>query len=252
LTDITQLLFVVLVIAVFLLLLHKVRRIHIASLQIAESVAITRQETVNLFGQIQALLALQRRLALPEALPPMRGWAGSPDFLLHVAEEVLGGEIACVVECSSGVSTLVVARCLQLNGSGHVYSLEHLPEYADRTRHLLARYGLSDWATVFDAPLESRRGETPRYQEDAIPADLPLADLLIVDGPPGSTAPLARAPALFRLYSRMAPKFSVLIDDADRPDEIEMVRRWTVQWPRLQATEIPAEKGLVRLTLGGT
>src|SRR3546814_9693589 len=61
---------------------------------------------------------------------------------------------AVVVECGSGLSTVVIARCLQLNGGGQVFSLEHMEKFAAQTRKELSRRGLSDWARVIDAPLE--------------------------------------------------------------------------------------------------
>lgn len=102
--------------------LYRIRKIHLASYQLLEDAAAIRRETTTLFSQIQALWALERKLGLPDALPPMRGWAGSPDFLLAAAEEALYLKPKTVMECSSGVSTVVMARCLQMNGVGHVYS----------------------------------------------------------------------------------------------------------------------------------
>lgn len=233
--------------ALMALVLHKMRRVHLATYQLLDDVVATRREASALFGQIQALLALERKLGLAEALPPMRGWAGSPDFLLVVADEVLARKPQTVMECSSGVSTLVVARCLQMNGAGHVYSLEHEPDYANKTRRLLGRYGLADWATVLDAPLQTKHTDTPWYAEEAIPADLALVEILIVDGPPSPTAPLARFPALPRLLPRLANDALIILDDADREDEREMVRRWKQQFPKLRETEVSCEKGCVMI-----
>lgn len=227
--------------------LNKIRKIHLATFQLLNDAANTRKETESLFAQLQSLLALERKLGLEHALPPMRGWAGSPDFLLAVADEVTNSKPRTVVECSSGVSTLVTARCLQMNGIGHVYSLEHEPAYAQKTRDLLSRYGLSDWATVLDAPLQTRNTETPWYAEESIPADLPPIDLLIVDGPPTSVARLARYPAIPRLMPRMAKKAVVMADDADREDEREMVAQWRKTYPQLKETYLPCEKGLAVL-----
>lgn len=237
------------VLITLLLILHKVRRIHLATFRLSDESQQTHREVSSLFSQLQSLLALERKLALPQALPAMRGWAGSPDFLLQVAEEVTGRQPGVVMECSSGVSTLVIARALQQVGRGHVYSLEHDAHYGQRTRSLLEQYGLSEWATVLDAPLETVEASGPWYSEAAIPADLHGIDLLVVDGPPAAVATLARYPALPRLFSRLASGFRVMLDDADRPDEIEMVRRWKQEWPDLTVEHLAAEKGLVRLAM---
>ena len=211
-----------------------------------------RREATVLFQQIQALMALERRLQLPQALPPMRGWAGSPDFLLALAEELLegGGRPRTVLECSSGVSTLVMARCMQLLGQGHVYSLEHEGEYASKTRGLLSHYGLQEWATVIDAPLCTDATETPWYSLRGLPNDLLPVDVLVVDGPPHAVAKLARYPALPSLLPRMAPGFTVFLDDADREAELEIVRRWLQDVPSMKLTRIQCEKGLAVLRSG--
>lgn len=115
---------------------------------------------------------------------------------------------------------------------------------------MLAKHGLADWATVVVAPLVIRNSETPWYEESAIPQQLPAVDLLIVDGPPGFSAPLARYPALPRLQSHLSDRCTVLVDDADRPDEVEMVKRWKQEFPKFEQTHLPFEKGLVMLKRG--
>lgn len=236
------------IVSLLVLLLWKVRKIHLISYELRSN---ARMEAEVLFAQIQALFALEKKLGLDEALPPMRGWAGSPDFLLAVADEVLARKPTTVMECSSGVSTLICARCLQINGSGHVYSLEHDSEFAYKTRNLLDRYGLADWATVLDAPLKTEKTGTPWYAVDAIPHDLEPIEMLIVDGPPMSTCALARFPALPQLMSRMADRFIVFVDDANRDDEIEILKQWLDMFPHLQQSDGYCEKGLVKLESKG-
>lgn len=228
-------------------ILHKVRRIYYSTFQLRDDTKHARSEAEVLFSQVQALLALERRLGLPKALPPMRGWAGSPDFLLAVAEEILSHKPFTILECSSGVSTIVVARCLQIIGAGHVYSLEHERDFAIKTSKLLASYGLSEWATVLDAPLVELPDGARWYSQASIPTELPLAELLIVDGPPASVGALARYPALPRLVSRLTPDITIFVDDADRADEREMVRQWCREYRGLRETRIDCEKGLAIL-----
>jgi len=81
------------------------------------------------------------------------GLAASPDFLKVVADYVLAAKPNLVVECSSGLSTVVIARCLQINGVGRVVTMEHMPQFAEITRPELKRQGLSDRAVGLDAPL---------------------------------------------------------------------------------------------------
>lgn len=237
-------------IGIALVCLSKVRKIHLATFVLCSDTKATRKEVEALFAQIQSLLALEKKLNLPDALPPMRGWAGSPDFLLQLAEQVFRSQPQTVMECSSGVSTVVMARCLQLNGKGHLYSLENSPEYAQKTRALLTKYGLTGYATVLDAPLVSEGQSTPWYDMAAIPGNIGPVEMLVVDGPPASVAPLARYPAMPRLKALLSSSPIILVDDAARDDESTMVNMWLNEIPELKKIELPCEKGCVMLVVG--
>lgn len=233
--------------AAIMLLLRKVRRIDIAVYSIRTDASEARRESAALFGQLQAFTVLDRLLGLQYGMPPMRGWAGSPDMLLAVAERILQTKPVTILECSSGVSTVVAARCCQIVGHGHVFSLEHEGEYAEKTRRELMKHGLQDWATVYHAPLVPVSAGQRWYSDAVLPADLPPIDLMVVDGPPASVNSQSRYPAFPRLRSKMAPNATLLLDDADRPDERAIVQRWTSEEPSLVETRLPAEKGLVML-----
>lgn len=222
---------------------HKTRQIHVATFRLLEDSSAIHKESAALFSQLQALFSLESKLGLPESLPPVRGWAGSPDFLLTVADAVLNRKPKTVVECSSGVSTLVIARCLQLNGSGHVYSLEHDQNYADKSKRMLKQYGVDDWATVLYAPLVECKGNAVWYDDAVLPTNLAPIELLVIDGPPHDSAPLARLPALPRLLPRMAHNAAVILDDAAREAELEIVKRWLELAPDFKETYLHHEKG---------
>ena len=151
--------------------LHKVRRVHLMMFAIRSDAERTRREVEVLYQQIESLEGLNRMLNLDVPLPALRGWAGSPDFLLAVARHAFSAKPVRVIECSSGASTIVLARCAQLAGRGHVFSLEHDRLYAQRTRAELASRGLEDWATVVDAPLAPCpvAGNQPWYSIDSLP-----------------------------------------------------------------------------------
>jgi predicted O-methyltransferase YrrM len=203
------------------------------------------------YRQTEALIGLYRTLEPRRPFPPMRGWAASPDFLALVVGHA-ASHPSVIVECGSGVSTLALARACERAGRGHVWSLEHLPEMAARTRAWLAEHQLEGHATVIDAPLVPQTGAGPTavwYAIDGLP-DLPI-DMLIVDGPPGNVAgALARYPAGPHLFPRLAEGGAVFVDDAERPDERAMVARWRQEFPSLEPTEVPCEKGAVVLRRG--
>lgn len=237
-----------LVAATCVLTLHKTRRVHLMQFTIAEDVAIARREVQVLYAQIEALMALDRLLHLDAPLPALRGWAGSPDFLLVLARHVRIVRPRRILECSSGASTIVLARSLQLCGSGHLFSLEHDPLYAEKTRAELALHGLLDWATVVEAPLiEYPEFGQPWYSIERLPSDAAGVEMLVVDGPPRQVAFRARLPALPVLRQRLAANCVTFLDDADRTDEQAIVADWLRRYPELAAEELSCEKGCIRL-----
>lgn len=253
---------IVLLLAIFFLalLLHKVIRIHRAAIGIEST--LIRQKTQldglsglkrdieDVYTQTQAYLDLCRLISPQGALPSLRGWAASPDFLIEVAKHAMQHKPKTILECSSGASTVVLARCCQLNDCGHVYSLEHDPIYAAKTQLLLAEHGLKDWATVTIAPLSgsSEHPGIPWYDTTTLPVGLKSVEMLVIDGPPGASVKHARYPAFPVLMPFLMDACTVFLDDASRPDEQEIVNQWLSRYQDFQLTQLVAEKGCAKLT----
>lgn len=226
---------------------YKLRKLHVKSFRIEEN----SFDSLATYSQIQAYLDLVSLIQPRRPLPQLRGWAASPDFLKILATLTLEQKPKVVLECSSGASTIVLARCCELSKSGHVFSLEHDPIYAEKTRALLRAHSLDSWATVIDAPLvpyEELDGQ-PWYSIEALDLANNSVDLLVVDGPPLPTAPLARYPAIPLLIQKLANRCVVMLDDADRAPESAAVEKWLTDFPDFQLTRLPAEKGCARLDL---
>lgn len=202
----------------------------------------------NIFRQLEILIGLYRELEPRRPFPPTGGWAASPDFLALLLRHAATGP-RVIVECGSGASTVLLARACERAGRGHVWSLEHLPDMAIRTRAWLAEQELDRYATVIDAPLIPQGPEGPTrfwYAAEGLP-DLPI-DMVVVDGPPGGApGSLARYPAGPRLFPRLSEHGAVFVDDANRPDERAMVLRWQQEFPLLELTTVSCEKGAVVL-----
>jgi len=232
---------------VALYILYKLRAVHVLLYQVHDS---TRTASATGFRQLEALLGLYIELDLDASLPATRGWAASPDFLLELATHALSRRPVCIVECSSGTSTLVLARCAQRNGFGKVLSLEHDHHYAEQTRQQLARHGLSAWAEVIDAPLQPHRigaEEWLWYRHSALPSALAI-DMLVIDGPPQATQAMARYPAGPVLFGHLNEGAAVFLDDAARPGEQAILQRWQAEFPQLAQSTRPCEKGCTVLT----
>jgi predicted O-methyltransferase YrrM len=184
------------------------------------------EETVS---SVSALFALHGTLDTGSLPPAAGGWAARPETLLALVSEVLDRRPSLVVECGSGASTVWLALALKQLGGGTVVSLEHHEGFAEQTRAALRRCGLEDYAEVRSAPLTDVDVDgvtVPWYSPDALKG-LDRVDLLFVDGPPAATGEHARFPAVPLIDVRLATGATVALDDANRPDEDEIVRRWT-------------------------
>ncbi|MFB4350033.1 class I SAM-dependent methyltransferase [Microbacterium sp. CR_7] len=188
-----------------------------------------RRIEIESVSEEQALLQLLARYTPRTPLPILSGWALSPIGVVYLLDAIEQRDAVSVVECGSGTSTLWMALAMKAKGAGKVYALENSAEYAAATRSMLEAHGLSDWAQVSVCPLTEQstpRGEFLWY--DLEQAELPeVVDVLLVDGPPGTSGPHARYPALPLLRARLAADALVMLDDADRPDERDVVGFWT-------------------------
>jgi predicted O-methyltransferase YrrM len=240
-----------LLLLILLLLLYLIYKIHLISKQLQEHPAhiqnaVERLEHAsrNVFTQWEAYEFIRDRLHLREGLPFTRDWSASPDFLKIIAEHCLDAKPSCIVECSSGLTSLVLARCCQSNKQGQLYSLENGHEYAEKTRQELARYQLSDCASVIDAPLEKlvlREQTFQWYQTSKLPRK--NIDMLVIDGPPGFIQRHSRYPALPLLYEQLADGCVVFLDDAARADEKAIVEQWLAAYPNMEHRYVKTARG---------
>lgn len=241
---------VVVVLSLCLLILHKVRRVHLMQYNLQQLLEQKVPEDLHhTYQQIKAFIDLNHLLQLPWPLPPLRGWVASPDFLLLLAEHVLQHKPNRIVECSSGASTVVLAQCAKLNGYGYVLSLEHDAHYAEKTRQLLVKQGLQNWATVIDAPLRDYDFNGQNYHWYTLSEQVQdkCIDMLVIDGPPANLNHCARYPAGPLLLPLLNTNSIVFLDDASRPDEQEIVQRWVSEFTGFDAYRHDCEKGAVSL-----
>lgn len=207
---------------------------------------IVRDEADSVVASVQASTELTATLPLRIPLPPMTGWAAHPELAATCARVVLSKKPKLIVECGSGVSTLVNAYAVEKNGIGRVVSLDHDPEYAERTRETLRSHGLSDRAQVVDAKLVRQRvGAEDKlfYELDGLPNE-PI-DFLLVDGPPVALQRESRHPAVPLLIDRLSDGAIVMLDDAARADERAIVARWLAEYPgRFEEMYLATRKGV--------
>lgn len=211
----------------------------------------TRAEIESRYRRTEALFALYSAIQPEKPLPAPRQYMASPELLRAVASSVLELRPGCVLELGGGTSTLVAAYALRKTGTGHIISLDHEAQYVEQTNQLLRAHGLDDIAKVMHAPLvEVSAGDhRGRWYDTSVLAreGIDSIDLLIVDGPPGKDQPHARYPALPMFAEKLSARAWVIVDDATRKDEAEMVQRWKATFPRFNVESMPTEKGTTYL-----
>lgn len=191
--------------------------------------------------QAQALLNLRDLVEVRGAVPPMGGWAASPDLLVYCVDTMLTIRPQVVVECGSGISTLYLALAAEQHGlDTRIVALEHQAQYAEATRALLEHHGVAHRAEIRLAPLQPTSltdHETPWYAEDAL-AGLTDIGMLLVDGPPTATGPGARYPAVPLLADRLAPRCVIVMDDLIRASDHETAEAWAGYLPDFELSVI--------------
>ena len=212
---------------------------------------ILSQEVSILYKQLESHINLVQFVKPIAPLPPLRGWAASPDFLLHLTNTILAYKPMTIVEASSGSSTLIAAYNIQsLKNNGKVYSLDHDEYYAKQTRELLRIHQLDHIAQVYHAPLNDSNPIKKNWYDLQYLKNISSIDLLVIDGPPTTGIPHARFPALPLLISKLNPGALILLDDSDRQGERDMIQEWERSFPNIRITLLEAEKGtaLIRIT----
>lgn len=151
------------------------------------------------------------------------GYAANLEYLEAVAKHSVNTP-GPILECGSGATTILVGILCGQQNIG-VWSLENSPEWQERVTNVLTSNGISG-VHVCASPL-IEYGEFVWY-------DPPLArmpkrfSLVICDGPPGDTKG-GRYGLLPVMGDRMPPGSTILLDDAARPGELELIRKWELE-----------------------
>lgn len=203
------------------------------------------------YKQIQSLFSLYNILPRDITLPPLGGWSLDPDALNQIILQIEDRKPALILELGSGISTVLIAYVLKKRKCGRIISLEHDEKHFVNTKHLINKSHLEYWSEVKLAPLQSyllKRGEWLWYSSVAF-AELRNIEMLIIDGPPEHLQKLSRYPALPLLGDRLSSKALIILDDAARAAEKEILGLWQDDLKGLSYVTEETEKGLAMITI---
>lgn len=179
--------------------------------------------------------------------PLQNHWVVLPDFIQHFIEVVKENKSSTIVECGSGLSTLVGGYMVKNKIIKHFISIEHEEQFYEATLDVLKKHTLEKYVTVLYAPLKriSINGEEWFwYNTDRFETTINQIDILLVDGPPGQIQKHSRYPAIPLLKKLFHKNTVVVLDDSDRPDEKEIINRWLLENPGFCASHLKTEKGM--------
>ena len=197
-----------------------------------------REENWQHYRQSEYFAQLIHLMDFKAAIPGLRSWAASADVLLTLVSTSKKIKPKVVVDLGSGISTLVLAKS---SPSAKVFSIDHLEEFAGKTRTLLLDHEITN-VDLRVAPLCPHPAGGDWYDVSAF-ADIDQINLLFIDGPPGSKDNKARHPALAQCLSKLAPEAVIVIDDANRDGEHELAEMFLSALPGYELEFLNHEKG---------
>lgn len=154
-----------------------------------------------------------------------------------------------ILELGSGSSSLLIAKSAQKIGykPEHIV-IDHEERYLELTRLLAKQNGLDDRIEFNFCPLGNIDSKNLQwYQDVPLIIENRKIDLLIIDGPPGTTNPMARYPALPILNKYLSENCVVILDDANRNDEKAIIKEW-LELYNFELTLLPDGHGLAIMT----
>lgn len=164
------------------------------------------------------------------------------DFLIVLAEYILKTKPTVIVEAGPGVSTLVMARAMQLNNfEAKLTTMEHVPKYNDRIVGWLQDRNLFHYV---NAKCFELQGLPPFYRYNF---RIGRIDMLVADGPPDSIHPMAKY-GIKRLFKSLAPGASVFFNGMKSPGGKSMRDILVWELHDYKFTNVDTKAGILILT----
>lgn len=207
---------------------------------------------LNKLREVVATRNLRRfasELKLAELPVPKDSYPMSSISLHEMFVDVERKRPRLIVELGSGCSTVLLAAYARAHQIKLV-SVESSPKYLGETLRLLEEAAVTGpHVTVVEAGLKSysiKGNAFLWYDVDAMNLNDGSVDYLVVDGPPGGLQKNSRYPAMQLLWQKLAPEARILLDDANRPDELEICRDWIEEFPDLSLELNITGRGIAR------
>jgi hypothetical protein len=171
-----------------------------------------------------------------ETFIPQTSWSLQPEAILHLLNIISIKKPKSIIEFGSGVTTLYIAKLLQIEGNKAAFvSIESDLEWHETIRLKLVENKLDKIVRQIHAPIEmidkqfSFKEQATWYSTSSIEnkiGDIDHFDMIIVDGPIGGSTPYARYSAMPFLKNKTSKKSIWFLDDTNRSHEGEIINNW--------------------------
>lgn len=169
-------------------------------------------------------------------------WTLDADSMLFLWQRLQAEKPKVIVECGSGVSTLLFARYLSLyQPDGVLLSLEQSAEETKVAQDRLEKHGLAKFVKMYHAPMVS---EERGYNLNGVETwpGMQRFDWILVDGPAGNN--LVRYYTIADMQKLANPGARWFLDDSFRDNELNVLSKWA-ELPGVKVEGIyPIGKGL--------
>ncbi|NND61920.1 MAG: hypothetical protein HKN48_01870 [Flavobacteriaceae bacterium] len=163
---------------------------------------------------------------------PFNPFSLNPNTILHLINEIIINKRSSVIEFGSGLSTVVLAKYVQLNQLPiSILSVDDDQDWINLIKDQLRQHKCDSVVSFVYAPIKPYSSENHMgswYDSEKITQALQdnRLDMVVVDGPGANTSRLARFPALEVIEKNLAQNFFVLLDDIRRSDEKIILNKW--------------------------
>lgn len=199
------------------------------AMQLEASLAVPVWRTISLGSRVH-----NPYLAGVLAREELGAWALDFQTVDFLEREVRARRPQAILEFGTGLSTVCFARFMAESGNAPqpcVFSVEQNEWQAERSRGQLLTLGLDAYVRILHAPLKAQRIEGLQTECYDLP-DSALReflggtrpDFIVVDGPSGDGTVRFGTLPLVQAYA--APQAVLFLDDAFRPEELDVAGRW--------------------------
>ena len=167
---------------------------------------------------------------------PITPWTMNSIEIQHICNEILANQRKNIVEFGSGFSTICIAQLLKsYNIKANFVSIDNNSEWVSFLQKILKNQNLENYVSFVVAPIDkvplnySWKEQKTWFNTEILDKELKSfnhIDLVIVDGPEGSSTPFARYSAIPYLKDKLNNSFSIFLDDSKRKHESEIFEQW--------------------------